>query len=68
MENIFLALEGVTFCKDESARIVGGIGRLETLIAEGKIEMEKRTNKQNGKWFCNAVQVLKHCRNMRDKK
>lgn len=65
LENIFLALEGLTFCKDVSAYIVGGSKKLESLISEGKIEVEKRTNSKNGKWFCNAAQVMKHCRNMR---
>lgn len=67
LENIFLALQGMTFSKDTSARIVGGPGKLENLIAAGKIEAEKGTNAQNSKWKCNAVQVLMHCRNMRKK-
>ena len=29
------------------------------LIEEGKIRSDKPTNKQNGKWFCNAADVLK---------
>ncbi|MDU0248317.1 hypothetical protein RVY68_06350 [Phocaeicola vulgatus] len=38
---------------------------LERLIESGKIEAVKPRNSQNGKWFCNAAQVLMHCRNMR---
>lgn len=65
LANIFAALEGLTFGKDTAAKIVGGPRRLEHLIAEGKIDASKPSNTQNGKWFCNAAQVLRHCRNMR---
>ncbi|MDE6803394.1 MAG: hypothetical protein K2J29_02000 [Muribaculaceae bacterium] len=65
LENIFLALEGLTFSKDAAARIVGGTKKLENLIAAGKIDAVKGCNSQNSKWKCNAVQVLQHCRNMR---
>lgn len=67
LENIYLAMSGLTFCKDTAARIVGGRKRLEALISEGKIAAEKPTLKQNGKWYCNAADVLRHCRNMRTK-
>lgn len=67
LENIYLAMSGVTFCKDTAARIVGGVKKLENLIAEGKIAADKPTRKQNGKWYCNAADVLRHCRNMRTK-
>ncbi|MEA4886360.1 MAG: hypothetical protein VB063_06740 [Bacteroides graminisolvens] len=36
------------------------MSRLKELIGSGKIRAEKRTNKQNGKWFCNAYDVIKH--------
>ena len=65
LENILLALEGYTFSKDMSAFIVGGVKRLENLIAEGKIAAVKGKNVQNSKWKCNAAQVLRYCRNMR---
>lgn len=65
LENIYLALENLTFSKDISARIVGGLKKLEALIAEGKIMAEKGCNAQNSKWKCNAAQVVRHCRNMR---
>lgn len=65
LENILLAMEKYTFCKDMAARIVGGEKKLEDLIASGKINAEKRCSAQNGKWQCNATQVLMHCRNMR---
>ncbi len=65
LENILTAMEFVSFGKDQSARIVGGTRRLENLIAAGKIRAEKRCMAQSGKWFCNAADVLRHCRNMR---
>lgn len=66
LENIMILMSNETFCKDKAAYIVGGQKKLERLIAAGKIQVEKRYNKQNAKWFCNAAQVLSHCRNMRE--
>lgn len=65
LENILAVMANETFGKDLSAKIVGGVKKLEDLIASGKIEANKPNNVQNGKWFCNAAQVLQHCRNMR---
>lgn len=65
LENILIAMESQTFSKDISASIVGGVKKLENLIASGEIYAEKGTNAQNSKWKCNAAHVLKHCRNMR---
>ncbi len=67
LENIFIVMAGETFCKDKAAKIVGGVKKLEDLISSGAIRAEKPTAKQNGKWFCNAADVLRHCRNMRNK-
>lgn len=67
LENILAVMSNEYFCKDLSAKIVGSTKKLERLIAEGKIEAKKPTNSQNGKWFCNASQVLRNCRNMRSK-
>ena len=64
-ENILIEMNGHYFCKDTAAKIVGGTKRLERLIAAGEIEAEKRANAQNGKWYCNAAQVLRHCCNKR---
>ena len=61
LENILLAMEDECFSKDLSAKIVGGEGKLNKLIESGSIRFEKPTNKQNGKWFCKASDVLKHC-------
>ena len=51
---------GKTFGRNEAASIVGGLRRLETLIAEGKIRAEKKNSAQNGKWRCNAWDCLKN--------
>ncbi|WP_289683331.1 hypothetical protein [Paramuribaculum intestinale] len=67
LDNILNIMSGEYFSKDLSAKIVGGPKKLEDLIAAGKIEAHKPTNVQNGKWFCNAAQVLRHCRNMRSR-
>lgn len=67
LENIFRVMERETFCKDKAAKIVGGVKKLEDLIAAGEISAEKGCNAQNSKWKCNAAQVLRHCRNMRKK-
>lgn len=65
LENIFAVMSKEYFGKDLSAKIVGGVKKLEDLIAAGKIEAHKPNNVQNGKWYCNAAQVLQNCRNMR---
>lgn len=67
LENIFRVMASESFCKDKAAKIVGGVRKLENLISEGKIAAEKPTRKQNGKWYCNAADVLRNCRNMRTK-
>lgn len=65
LENILAAAEGLTLSKSEAVAIVGGNGTLRRLVAEGKIRAEKRTNAQNGKWWCNAADVFRHCKNFR---
>ena len=65
LENILCVMEKFTFSKDTAAFIVGGKKKLEDLIAQGKIQAEKRSKTQNGKWQCNAAQVLRHCRRYR---
>ncbi|MDR0939951.1 MAG: hypothetical protein LBN29_11505 [Mediterranea sp.] len=61
-ETLKILLNDKTFSKDVAADIVGGRARLEKLVGSGKIRAEKRTNKQNGKWFCNAWDVIKYAR------
>jgi len=65
LQNILLAFEGETFSKELAAHIVGGVGRLEKLISADRVQAEKPSMKQNGKWFCSAPQVLMHCKNRR---
>lgn len=65
LDNILAVMSGRTFSKTEAARIVGGRGRLADLIVCGKVRMEKPSGAQNGKWQCNAGDVLKHCRDAR---
>ena len=46
-----------------SEQIVGGRSRLERLITEGKIRAQKgNESAQNGKWQCNAADVLRYAR------
>jgi hypothetical protein len=59
-EVLKIVLNDKTFGRDQAADIVGGLSRLIELIGKGLIRAEKRTNKQNGKWFCNAYDVIKH--------
>lgn len=68
LENILNIMSDFTFGKKDAMRIVGGEKKLTDLIAAGKIEATKPSETQNGKWFCNAAQVLRHCRNTRKKK
>lgn len=61
LSNIMRVMNGLTFGLRYSARIVGGRGRLERLIIDGKIRADKGNMKaQNGKWQCNASDVLKY--------
>lgn len=59
-EVLKIVLNNKTFGRNEAADIVGGLARLRRLIESGLIRMEKPTNKQNGKWFCNAWDVIKY--------
>lgn len=57
---ILRAARDVTFSKNISQKLVGGQRRLERLVAEGKIRAPKSTDKQNGRWLCNAEDVLRY--------
>lgn len=65
LQNILLAFENETFSKELAAHIVGGVGKLERLIASEEIEANKPSYKQNGKWYVCAPQVLVHSKNRR---
>ena len=67
LENILLAMEEETFCKDKASKIVGGARKLESLIRSGEIRAVKTSEKQNGKWYCKASDVLRHCVNRKRK-
>ena len=63
LDVIYRIMNGETFGLRQSERIVGGRTRLLRLIEEGKIRAEKTNGRaQNGKWFCNASDVLRYAR------
>jgi hypothetical protein len=55
---LMITLNGITFSQREAEKIVGGRARLTRLVGEGRIRMEKRANRQNGKWYCNAFDCV----------
>lgn len=63
LEAIYRRTKDLIFSKNAAAKIVGGRVRLEKLVGEGKIRADKPTNSQNGKWFCNASDVLRYAKN-----
>lgn len=67
LENILLAMANKSFCKTTAADIVGGRTRLVRLVESGEIRATKTSKQQNGRWYCNASDVLRHCKNMRVK-
>lgn len=63
LNTILRVMNGETFGLRTSERIVGGRSRLIQLITDGKIRAEKVNSKaQNGKWQCNAGDVLRYAR------
>ena len=63
LDVIYRIMNGETFGLRQSQRIVGGRARLLRLIEEGKVRAEKVNGKaQNGKWQCNASDVLRYAR------
>lgn len=50
----------VYFSKNTAAMIVGGRRRLEELVGRGKIQADKPTSHQHGKWRCKASDVLRN--------
>ena len=62
-QTIMRVMNGMTFGLRYSERIVGGRGRLMRLIEQGHIRAEKVNGSvQNGKWQCNAGDVLRYAR------
>ena len=63
LDVIYRIMNVETFGLRQSQRIVGGRARLLLLIEEGKVRAEKVNSKaQNGKWQCNASDVLRYAR------
>lgn len=63
LDVIYRIMNSETFGLRKAERIVGGHARLMRLIEEGKIRAEKRNaTAQNGKWMCNAGDVLRYAR------
>ena len=55
-----IVLADKTFGQREAADIVGGRPRLFKLVRSGAIHAEKiPPNRQNGRWYCNAYDVIK---------
>ena len=60
LQTILRLMNDRTFGKRMSEQLVGGRARLERLIVEGKIRADKvNASAQNGKWQCNASDVLR---------
>lgn len=55
-----IVLADKTFSQRESEKIVGGRDRLFRLVGSGEIRAEKRDRRQNGRWYCNAFDVIRH--------
>ena len=62
LDVIYRVMNNQCFGFRTASRIVGGRLRLERLIVEGKVRAEKPCPVQNGKWRCNAADVLRHAR------
>lgn len=63
LDVIYRIMNGEVFGLKQASRIVGGQSRLLRLIGEGKVRAEKVNSRaQNGKWMCNAGDVLRYAR------
>lgn len=58
LTEIYLLMGRHVFGYRMAASIVGGRARLDRLIGEGRVQASKKSEAQNGKWYCNAAQVL----------
>ena len=59
-EILKIVLNDKSFSKDESISIVGGFRRFTELCAKGMIRYSKKSTAQNGRWQCNAYDVIKN--------
>ena len=63
LDVIYRIMNGEVFGLRQSERIVGGHARLMRLIEEGNVRAEKTNSEaKNGKWMCNAGDVLRYAR------
>ena len=63
LDVIYRIMNGEVFGLRQSERIVGGHQRLMRLIEDGKVRAEKvNSEAKNGKWMCNAGDVLRYAR------
>lgn len=60
LDTILIVAEKVTFSKNIAQQFVGGRSRLEQLVAEKKIRAPKSSKRKNGRWECNAADVLRY--------
>lgn len=61
-EVLKIVLNDKSFSRNESASIVGGLSRLYDLVGKGLIRAEKKSARQNGRWACNAWDVVKYAK------
>lgn len=55
-----IVLNDKTFSQREAEKIVGSRNRLFELVENGSIRAEKKpSDRQNGRWYCNAYDVIK---------
>lgn len=59
-ETLKIVLNDKSFSKDEAISIVGGLRRFTRLCATGRIRYQKKSTAQNGRWECNAFDVIKN--------
>lgn len=67
---IILSLQqcDITFSRNEAARIVGGLKKLYYLVDTGRVRAVKpNTTAQNGRWRCQAIDVLLYARPKKEK-
>ena len=63
LQTILRLMNDKTFGLRYSEKIVGGRARLSQLIVDGKVRAIKgNTSAQNGKWLCNASDVLRYAK------
>ena len=63
LQTILRLMNDKTFGLRYSEKIVGGRARLAQLIVDGKVRAIKgNTSAQNGKWLCNASDVLRYAK------